>query len=729
MKIAFSCVVDAKPHFEWQAFILIQSLLRNVKCDPVDIKVHCLPGVTQSFRNVINNLGIDIIDIQPFQGHPYCNKVQQCFSNVFEEYDKVILLDCDLFFLSSPEIEENIIFAAKIVDLPNPPIEILDEIFRESSIKKPKQTLVDCSVSQEEITYENNLNGGLYVIDQKYLYDIGVTWSKQANWLLGHIDLLGKYHHHVDQISLSLALSQLEINCQHLPARNNFPVHLPVERIKKLKNDNINVLHYHRNILPDGKIKNTGISEIDEQISRVNGEIETILLQEFDNELFWNMRYEFFPNLGSGIGSRSDTLLFKQTLLACTVEGFTNKRVVDVGCGDLELTKTFNFQEYIGYDVSAEALKIAKSHRSDWIFIQGSIVDYPQESADLVICLDVLIHQKTKAEYLQLIEALANVTRGRLIISGYEDLPEAGYISNICAYHEPLSNSLNNLGFFNEVISIGNYRGLTLIVADKSVTGPELHNNDLPIDVFGKIIQYVERKDLLRLIMDISRSRLGFYTKTSIRAIEYPWALEKITEANPTEILDIGAGVSPLPIILAEKGHSIKTIDFHSINRELRHQSGWNEWGFLDYSVIVPTIKSYNLDVLKYHPKKKIDVIYSVSVVEHMPKRIWERLIKLAAKWLKPSGRFIVTLDLIPETELLWNFSEGVEVETPAQHGSLNDFRETLKRNNLIEKDFRIVRNIPSSRTDLALLSCELVLGKQNIFQRILGKLFLWKIF
>ena len=716
MKIAFSCVVDAKPHFEWQAFILVQSLIRNVKCDPRDIKVHCLPGVTQSFRKMMDKLNIDVVDVQPFEGHPYCNKVQQCFSDIFEEYDKVILLDCDLFLFALPDINVDTVFSAKVVDLPNPPIEILDKIYQEVPVKKPKQILVDCSSSPKEITYENNFNGGVYIIDRKYLYDIGTAWKKHATWLLEHMDLLKNYQHHVDQISMSLAISQLEIKWRHISTPNNFPVHLPAERIKDLNHENIRVLHYHTSVLPDGKIKDTGISEIDQQITKANNDIEMIVQQEFDNELFWNMRYELFPELGSGVGSRGETLLIKQNLLVCALEGFVDKRVVDVGCGDLEVSKVFDFQNYTGYDLSAESLKIAKGCRPKWGFVLGNICDYPQEHADLVICLDVLIHQKTKEDYLKLIKALASTAKKRLIISGYEDFPSREYISNICAYHEPLSDSLNNLGVFNEVISIGNYRGCSLIVADKIATGLELHNNDLPIDVFKQIIQYVDRKDLLRLIIDTSRNRLGFYTKTAIRAIEYPWMLEKITEMKPVKIADIGAGTSPLPIILGEKGYSVTTIDPHPINQELKSQNEWTESGFLDYSKIIPTIKSYNLDVFGYYPKSKLDVIYSVSAIEHMPRKTWEQLIRLVAKWLKPGGRFIITLDLIPESELLGNFSESADVEKVAQHGSLNNFRDTLEKNNLIERDFRIVRGIPFSRTDLALLDYELTPKRWNIF-------------
>jgi len=402
------------------------------------------------------------------------------------------------------------------------------------------------------------------------------------------------------------------------------------------------------------------------------------------------------------------------------IDGFIDKRVVDVGCGDLELSKVFNFQDYTGYDLSTEALKIAKSHHPEWNFIHGSITDYPAEHADVVICLDVLIHQKTRDEYLKLIKALANATRKRLIISGYEDAPSDEYMSDICAYHEPLSKSLSDLGIFNETVNIGNYRGLSLMVADRKATGVALHKNDLPLNEFKQIVNHVDRKDLLRLIMDVSRNRLGFYTKTSIRAIEYPWMVEKIAGVKIGRIADIGAGVSPLPIVLGQIGYSVTTIDFHQIVRDLNNLDDWNEWGFLDYSKLISGIQSHNINVLHYHPHEKFDLIYSVSVVEHMPRKTWEQVLQWAAKWLKPGGRFILTLDLIPRTDALWNFVEGQEVEKTAQHGTLTDFRASLKRNGLLEKDFKIMREIPLSKTDLAFIECELHIRQLNIFSNIL---------
>lgn len=714
MKIAFSCAVDAKPRFEWQAFILAHSLLKNTGCEPSDIKIHCLPGVSQAFQLAMRKLGVGLIVIEPFEGHPYCNKIQQCFSSAFDGYDRVMLLDCDLYFTAPPVFEADAVFSAKIVDLPNPPLAILEAVYRAAGMNQPEPSLVGCPILDDELTLANNFNGGLYVIDRMLLAQLGAAWKEYAIWLLGHMDLLGDYGQHVDQVAMALALSRLQVQTKPLSARDNFPVHLEEGRILPLAQGGLNVIHYHNNLLPDGRIKPTNIPEIDQQIVQANLEIQAVLRDEFDNELFWSMRYELFPELGSGVGSRGETLALKRTLLACVLDGFLDKQVLDVGCGDLELSGVFDFRTYTGYDLSAEALKIARRRRPEWKFVHGSVYDHPNEHADLVLCLDVLIHQKTRADYLKLITALAKAAGRRLVISGYEEPPAGAFISDICAYHEPLSRSLRELGVFHEVLVIGRYRGLALIVADKQVTGSALHPHDLPLETLEQVLHRVERKDLLRLIMDRSRNRLGFYTKTPIRAVEYPWTLARIMEAGPHTVADVGAGVSPLPIVLGERGCRVTTIDFHPMHREMARQAEWNEWGFLDYSQFDRDIESYNVDVLKFRPAAKFDLIYSVSVIEHMPRSVWERFLKWVGDWLKPGGRLVLTLDLVPGTEQLWNFSEGVEVEPITQHGTLADFRAALKKNGLIERECSFVRGIPLSRTDVVLLNCELQSHRQN---------------
>ena len=85
------------------------------------------------------------------------------------------------------------------------------------------------------------------------------------------------------------------------------------------------------------------------------------------NTVFWDFRYRVDPELGSGIGSRGDVLEAKRKLIA-DVSPLKGGRVIDVGCGDLEATRHLPVEEYLGVDVAATAVQIAKEKRPDWCF-------------------------------------------------------------------------------------------------------------------------------------------------------------------------------------------------------------------------------------------------------------------------------------------------------------------------------------------------------------------------
>lgn len=705
VKLAYSCVVDAKPKFEWQAFLWAHSVLRNVGCRPDDLKIHCLPGVSEYFRRSMGNLNIHIVDTEPFgSGHVYCNKIQQCFSGVFGEYDKVILTDADLFFLAPPQLPSDKPFAGKIVELQNPPLEMLRAIYREAGIEPSEAVPVGCALSAGEMTITSNLNGGFYAIDRALLEELGRHWRKHALWVYDRIERLGAHQAHVDQIAMALALDELGIDFSLLTAQSNFPVHLPKERLSVLVVPRIDVLHYHASVLPNGQIKDTGVPFVDGAIARANSDIQTIIGDNFDNALFWNNRYASFPELGSGIGSRGEVLQYKKERLGSIVRSFKDKTVLEVGCGDLETSKDLPFTSYVGYDMSAAALEIAKKKRPDWRFEKGTIGD-PRDlhQADLVICLDVLIHQKREEGYRTLIASLVRAARQRLIVSGYETRPS--FESNIVAFHESLSATLRDCGAFNEIMAVGNYRDVSLIVADKRPTGPARHENDLPVDIFNDVALLVERPDLLCAAMDCSREHLGFFTKTSSRAMEYPWVLEKLAALAPgASVLDIGAGVSPLPIMLAERGLRVNTVDSHPLVRTADTRDSWNEWGFLDYGQLLPGAASFHVDVLQFRAQSRFDAIYSVSVIEHMPRPVWERTLELMASWLTQGGLLLLTLDLIPGTDALWNMSEGKPVDQGAGHGCLEDVASKLRGYGLVIEDLFVKRKIPHSRTDVAFL-------------------------
>jgi 2-polyprenyl-3-methyl-5-hydroxy-6-metoxy-1,4-benzoquinol methylase len=113
----------------------------------------------------------------------------------------------------------------------------------------------------------------------------------------------------------------------------------------------------------------------------------------FSNKEFWNERYITNPELGSGVGSRGEILEYKRKLIYPYLNYFSEDKILDVGFGDLELMKDGPNCNYTGFDVSDEAVKIAKLKRPDWAFYSGELDELKKESYNLVMCFDVLIHQ------------------------------------------------------------------------------------------------------------------------------------------------------------------------------------------------------------------------------------------------------------------------------------------------------------------------------------------------
>lgn len=232
--------------------------------------------------------------------------------------------------------------------------------------------------------------------------------------------------------------------------------------------------------------------------------------------------------------------------------------------------------------------------------------------------------------------------------------------------------------------------------------------NDIGDEKLSLAIEQSESPEVLKSLVDISRTFFGWFTKHRPRAFEYPWIVKEIGDPNGKMILDIGAGVSPLPLILAEKGADMITVDYSPTVRRYGKQSvNWDEWGFLDYSNLNGNIRSFNQDILTVDIRDcSLDCTYSVSVIEHMPaatrKEIWKKI----SQWTKPGGSLLLTIDLVPGTEQIWNYSQGEKIEDESTHGAFEDLRKELENAGFLLTSKKILREIPESRVDIAMLRC-----------------------
>jgi SAM-dependent methyltransferase len=172
--------------------------------------------------------------------------------------------------------------------------------------------------------------------------------------------------------------------------------------------------------------------------------------EEFDNREFWEARYTTDLGLGSGAGSRGEFAEYKRQLLTRTIEEFRPRSILDVGCGDIEVTRGLPFDgEYTGIDLSPTIVARNRTLRPDWNFIEGDFLDLvrrDQLGADLVICFDVLIHQHDYETYKAFARELVIAARKVAIVNGFEQPRGKRHANRNTAYHEPITHTLTELG-------------------------------------------------------------------------------------------------------------------------------------------------------------------------------------------------------------------------------------------------------------------------------------------
>ena len=458
--IYYSCVVDAAPLFYWQTWGLVNSLIQLAGVSPNRIYVHYTPEVDRAFLARLETLGIKLKAIARFGDGKYCNKIAQLNTSEFTKAKCVFLLDTDMLVLRElSAIYTSKAIKGKIVDLANPQLSVLQAIFNQAGFKEhPTICLADYD---GEPTFENNFNGGLYAIPGNIIESLGERWQYWANWLLANLEILTEVNKqaHVDQISFALATHELSLTVEDVGREYNYPLHLP-----EYKTGYPAIIHYHRNISPTGTLKVEG--EQDAEFKQAVAEANHLLGSTFNNQIFWSFRYQMFAELGSGVGSRGENLLYKRSLLQ-TLGIEQSSSILDVGCGDLEVIRTLKLPNYTGIDVSPQAIELARQKRPDLNFVLLEHDNKYVPAADLVICLEVLIHQQNWKDYQNLINFLVQKTTNQLVVSGYTTEQPHHNTNHMVNFHESLLDSLSKTRQFSSIEVVGGHSDVQIVLAVK----------------------------------------------------------------------------------------------------------------------------------------------------------------------------------------------------------------------------------------------------------------------
>lgn len=155
------------------------------------------------------------------------------------------------------------------------------------------------------------------------------------------------------------------------------------------------------------------------------------------------------------------------------------------------------------------------------------------------------------------------------------------------------------------------------------------------------------------------------------RAWEYPWAiLAADLGTRPLRTLDVGGGGSPFALYLASQGHASHVAD-PSLDRGVsfiydRQKSLYRNARALLKRLIFRVAGLHALwglpdsdgrAAVRYHPHpadrlefpdRHFDRVFCLSVMEHVPRRLWRGCVREFERVLKPGGRLAITLDMTP---------------------------------------------------------------------------------
>lgn len=435
----FSCVIDEDPRFHLEALRWYASVTAVAGVHPSDLRVHVVGPRDSDALNILRDQGVTIRSIPAFDARSaHCNKISGALSLAAVGVEGLaVLTDADVVICEDPRLLtlDPSAVAAKIVDAPNPPLDVVKSVFKQAGVDLPPTVGLD--FDPEAVTIEGNANGGLYLVPGPLLDEVARAWERWARWLLDRVDLLGRFDMFVDQMAMALALRAEEVPTQRLPPRWNTPTHVPAWIPEDV--DTPAIMHYHSAVTPTGLLSKVGLPAIDDRIAMCNDALIQLWSHSFPSMTFWEWRYRSHPELGSGLGSRGTSLYEKRQLLVNVLNMIRPDSTLDVGSGDGEATRGLVIPNYTGIDLSSEAIRLASAARPDDTFYVGTLADHSLE-ADLTICLDVLIHQSDDSTYRNLVRRLLCSAQRALLISGYEQEPQGD--RTMTHYHEPLSDTI-----------------------------------------------------------------------------------------------------------------------------------------------------------------------------------------------------------------------------------------------------------------------------------------------
>jgi len=446
------------------------------------------------------------------------------------------------------------------------------------------------------------------------------------------------------------------------------------------------VLHYHWEVDSSGLIKPVGRASIDGQIEIANSAIRKVFEEAKPSATLRRWRANDQPAAVPADPSAALASLAASYALPTVLEVAEPGRSVTDGLPVGERQLIIPSIEAV---VAARSTLVSDESREHW--------------ADLTVALNVLKHVPQADEYRRMVELLWESTNGALVVSGLADC--FGERSAGEYYHEPLRHTLHLVAPDAEMYPVAADGSSETVVVLRAPDDP--HPRDFGSETLEPLIDRVPDAAALLTMRLSARTTTGFYPDHSPRLWEYPVVARLVTESlEPgSRLVDVGAGVSPLAPFLTSRGYLVETVDPSPIWRDWSDHVEWNEWGFLDYAATGLASRSWNRTLDQVPSRPFFDGSYSVSVIEHVPAKKRRALLADMSARTRIGGLVVLTIDLQPGTDDLWNYNMGVQVDDPARHGTLQSVMEECSAVGFELFHEERVRDWPVTHVEIGLLA------------------------
>ena len=268
-----------------------------------------------------------IVRFSSYLDGKHCNKIAQLdrFAEAPPSDAKgVFLLDLDFVVLRPLEIEENDCVRGKIVDAPNPPLPVLEGIFRAAGVHTPASWPVTGAPATPS---PRTSTAGSSTCPCPFFPRVRSAWREYGEFLHARPELFEhpSQRMHTDQVSFAMGLAAAEIPCRRLSANWNFPLHRPETPASFRPEEPVRGLHYHRRLDTFGLVDPAprGNAVIDEAVSRVNAAIGAQ-----DASMFFALYKRHLAREAASRVPERKALTFSDAFLARTRIGDRKRRLI-----------------------------------------------------------------------------------------------------------------------------------------------------------------------------------------------------------------------------------------------------------------------------------------------------------------------------------------------------------------------------------------------------------------